>query len=132
MLAEIPQQPMLIAAGVALLGSAYAIWKLVGAAIKLMIFLASFVVGFGVAYALGQFGGHPQALWVYAGEGIGFAWVVSLIRAKIARTVAGLAVLGLGHLTGWFGFAPKSAEPSADAPAHAAKHTPVKHKHTDD
>lgn len=126
MLADLPPEPMLIAALAALLGSIYVVWRIVGAVVKLTFFLSAFAIGFGLAYGFGQLGGHPQAMWVYAGEGVVFAWVVNLIRAKIARTVAGLAVLGLGHLTGWFGFAPHAAT-AKDAPVHAA-HAPHRHK----
>ena len=123
-LAELPQlpaQPMLIAAVAAFLGSVYLVWKVVGAAIKLFFFLVAFAVGYAAAYGLGQFGGHPQALWVYAGEALAFAWALNLIRAKVARIIAGFVILGLGQVTGWFGFAPKVApENGADQqPTHA-------------
>ena len=126
MLAELPHlpaQPMLVAAVAAFLGSVYIVWKLVGAVVKLLFFLVAFGVGYAVAYGLGQLGGHPQALWVYAGEALAFAWAVNLIRAKIARAVVGFAILGLGQITGWFGFAPKvePAEKADQAPAHSQK-----------
>jgi hypothetical protein len=125
-LAELPQlpaQPMLIAAVAAFLGSVYLVWKVVGAAIKLFFFVVAFAVGYAVAYALGQFGGHPQALWVYAGEALAFAWAINLIRARVARAVVGFAILGLGQVTGWFGFAPKAAPDSTadQQPTHAKK-----------
>ena len=125
-LPHLPAQPMLIAAAAAFLGSVYVIWKLVGAAVKLVFFLVAFAVGYAAAYGLGQFGGHPQATWVYAGEALAFAWVVNLIRAKVARLVAGFVILGLGQVTGWFGFAPR-AEPDTGADKHPANVTSAKH-----
>lgn len=122
-LPHLPAQPMLIAAVAAFLGSVYLVWKVVGAAIKLFFFLVAFAVGYAVAYGLGQLGGHPQALWVYAAEALAFAWAINLIRAKVARMIAGFAILGIGQLTGWFGFAPKAAPDSTadQQPTHAKK-----------
>ncbi len=123
-LPQLPAQPMLIAAVTAFLASVFVIYKLVGAAVKLFFFVAAFGVGYGIAYLLGEFGGHPQAQWVYAGEGLAFAWVLNLIRAKIARAIVGAAVLALGQISGWFGFAPKTATPDKPEkpPVHAKKH----------
>src|SRR5579863_8684883 len=122
-LPQLPAQPMLIAAVAAFLGSVYIVWKIVGAVVKLVFFLVAFAVGYAIAYGLGQFGGHPQALWVYAGEALAFAWAINLIRAKIARAVVGAAILGIGQISGWFGFAPKSEEhPSSEQPPIHAKH----------
>jgi hypothetical protein len=114
---------MLIASVAAFLGSVYLIWKVVGAAIKLLFFLVAFAIGYAVAYGLGQFGGHPQAQWVYAGEALAFAWAVNLIRAKVARAIVGFAILGVRQVSGWFGFAPKPsiARTIDQPPAHRAK-----------
>jgi hypothetical protein len=123
-LPQFPAQPMLIAAVTAFLASVFVIWKLVGAVMKLMFFIIAFGLGYGVAYLIGQLGGHPQAQWVYAGEGLAFAWVINLVRAKVARAIATFIILGVGQVTSWFGFAPKTAQiekPAIQKPTHAAQ-----------
>jgi len=102
---------MVIAVMVAFLASVYIVWRIVGAVLKLVIFLVVFAAGYCVAYGIGQFGGHPQEPWVYALEALALAWAVNLIRAKIARTVAMVAILAVGRLTGWFGLGTKAIVP---------------------
>lgn len=126
LLADIPGEPMLVVVGAAVLGSIYVVWRLVGVAMKVIFFVASFAVGFLVTYGVSELSGHHQPLWVYGGEALAFAWVLSLIRAKIARAITALAVLGLSQITGLFAHKPPPAAPKPKK--HVTTHKAIKKK----
>jgi hypothetical protein len=110
---------MLFAIAVGVVGSFYLVFKIAGAVMKVLFFAVAFAIGFGLAWGGSLVTGHPEPLWVYAFEGLAFAWVLNIIRAKIARAITAALLLVGTQVYAWIHH--QTTQPTPTPHAHHAK-----------